>query len=274
MRRDYTFPELDVRNLHVKYPVILVHGMACRDRNLKDRQTAWGEIPNILKERGIQVFYGMSDAWGTIAHNASMLKDTVEEVLTATGSEKVNLIAHSKGGLEARYMITKLGMDDKVASLTTVDTPHHGVVIADKIYKILPQKLIRKISSIVDKRAKRLGDLEPDTYTVGTELSMAQCEEFNKNVTNSDKVFYQSVSCVSHPVWTPKYAFTSLWLRLNGYANSDGIVPGSSSEWGECMKVAGYDHDNLRGQCTNNTQRHMLMFLYLNLLIVLASKGL
>ncbi len=260
-------------NIPLKYPVVLVHGIACRDRNLKDRQTAWGKIPNILKERGIQVFYGMSDAWGTITHNASMLKDTVEEVLTLTGSEKVNLIAHSKGGLEARYMITKLGMDDKVASLTTMDTPHRGVVIADVIYKYTPAKIIKKLGQLVDKRAKRLGDTEPNTYVVGTELSIAGCEEFNRMVPDSDKVFYQSVSCDKLPRFSPKYALTSLWLRVHGYKNTDGIVPDISSEWGQCLKVHGFDHDNLRGQCIFAKQRQLMMLLYFNLMMILISKG-
>ena len=39
---------------------------------------------------------------------------------------KVNIIAHSLGGLDARQMLTHLGMGSRVASLTTVGTPHRG----------------------------------------------------------------------------------------------------------------------------------------------------
>ena len=61
-----------------------------------------------------------------------MIKRSILEVLTKTGAEKVNLIAHSKGGMEARYMIKVLGMNTHVASLTTISTPHHGSKTMDQ----------------------------------------------------------------------------------------------------------------------------------------------
>ena len=45
--------------------------------------------------------------------------------------KKIHIIAHSMGGLDSRYMISKLGMADRVLSLTTISTPHHGSPIAD-----------------------------------------------------------------------------------------------------------------------------------------------
>src|SRR5207245_6473457 len=53
-----------------------------------------------------------------------------EQILRWTG-EPVNLIAHSMGGLDARYMITHLGMAEHVRSLTTVSTPHRGTYLVD-----------------------------------------------------------------------------------------------------------------------------------------------
>ena len=260
-------------NIPLKYPVVLVHGIACRDKTKKDEELSWGPIPEMLCSRGVQVYFGHSDSWASIENNAQQIKDTVNNIIDSTGCSKVNIIAHSKGGLEARYMITHLGMEDKVASLTTMDTPHRGVVIADIIYKYTPAKIIKKLGQLVDKRAKRLGDTEPNTYVVGTELSIAGCEEFNRVVPDSDKVFYQSVSCDKLPRFSPKYAFTSLWLRVHGYKHTDGIVPDISSEWGQCLKVHGLDHDNLRGQCIFTKQRQLMMLLYFNLMMILISKG-
>jgi len=37
---------------------------------------------------------------------------------------KVHLFAHSMGGLDARHMITHLGMANRVRTLTTIGTPH------------------------------------------------------------------------------------------------------------------------------------------------------
>src|SRR6185369_6230360 len=49
----------------------------------------------------------------------------------ALPSRKVNILAHSMGGLDARFAIARLGLADRVASLTTVATPHRGTALAD-----------------------------------------------------------------------------------------------------------------------------------------------
>src|SRR5205814_1408651 len=43
----------------------------------------------------------------------------------------VHVIGHSMGGLDARFMVAKLGMETRVLSLTTVGTPHRGSPFAD-----------------------------------------------------------------------------------------------------------------------------------------------
>ena len=53
------------------------------------------------------------------------------QIIQKTGCEKVNIIAHSKGGLESRYAISQLGLSPYVASLTTINTPHHGCTFVD-----------------------------------------------------------------------------------------------------------------------------------------------
>ena len=52
-------------------------------------------------------------------------------VLEETGARKLNLIAQSMGGLDARFAISRLGMADRIATLVTVSTPHRGSAIAD-----------------------------------------------------------------------------------------------------------------------------------------------
>jgi triacylglycerol lipase len=53
-----------------------------------------------------------------------------EQILDWT-DEPVNIVAHSMGGLDARYLITHLGMADRVRSLTTIATPHRGTYLVD-----------------------------------------------------------------------------------------------------------------------------------------------
>ena len=53
----------------------------------------------------------------------------IEFIASSTGAGKVNLIGHSEGGLDARYVMAV--RPDLVASLTTVATPHLGAELAD-----------------------------------------------------------------------------------------------------------------------------------------------
>ncbi|MCM1578837.1 MAG: triacylglycerol lipase, partial [Ruminococcus sp.] len=107
----------------LKYPIVLAHGMGFRDDGIIGY---WGRIPKALEARGERIFYSGSDGNGNVEGNALQMKESVDRALAVTGAEKVNIIAHSKGGLEARYLISSLGYGKRTASLTTLSTPHNG----------------------------------------------------------------------------------------------------------------------------------------------------
>ena len=90
-----------------RYPILLLHGAGFRD--LK-RPFYWGRIPDALEAHGAALYYGRQDCWASVGDNAQFLKGRLLKILEETGAEKVNIIAHSKGGLDARCAITTLGM--------------------------------------------------------------------------------------------------------------------------------------------------------------------
>jgi triacylglycerol lipase len=224
-------------NLSLKYPVILVHGIASRDRN--DVPSSWGRIPRLLRENGVEVYFGNTDAWGTIESNAEMLKATVDKILKETGKEKVNIIAHSKGGLDSRYMIWNYNYQGKVASLTTVSTPHHGAVLADMILslKSLHTEAAKKTLGELEKLYK---DIYPDIYTAGYNLTTANMSEFNKKVTMDDIVFYQSIYSVMNNA-KDDLLFTASYKYIKKESGeNDGMVSEFSARWGNNItKVEG-----------------------------------
>ena len=128
-----------------KYPVLLVHGAGFRDLKLP---LYWGRIPGVLQDHGAEVFFGGQDAWGSTRENAKMLVQRIEELCRQTGSEKLNLIAHSKGGLEARMAASSLGAGDRIASITTIATPHHGSRTISRLFR-LPKPLFSAASSVM-----------------------------------------------------------------------------------------------------------------------------
>ena len=82
-----------------KYPLLLVHGAGFRDLKWP---VYWGRIPAALEQRGARVYYGNQDCWASVETNAAAIAVRIGEILAETGAEKVNIVAHSKGGLDAR----------------------------------------------------------------------------------------------------------------------------------------------------------------------------
>ena len=216
-----------------KYPVLLVHGIAFRDKTFFIKY--WGNIPSVLEKDGAKVFTGKQQASGTIENNAIELKERVEEILKKTGSEKINIIAHSRGGLEARYIISMLGMENKVASLTTLATPHRGSSMADLIIKNIKNK--KAIILFLDFYAKVIGDDNPESLNAGIELTTKKMKMFNDTVKDSDKVYYQSYAAAidknfSNPLWKIMYDKIALTEGSN-----DGLVSVKSAAWGKFKGV-------------------------------------
>ena len=214
--------------LPTKYPLLLVHGMGFRDNN---RLNYWGRIPRKLKEENCAIYYGGQDGNGTIEKNAEKLKCRIEEILEETGAEKVNIIAHSKGGLDVRYAISTLGMGDKVASVTTISTPHHGSKTVDLLLK-MPDCFVRFAAICANVWLRICGDKNPDTYQVFHSLTTESAAVFNQNNPDNEKVYYQSYAFVM------KNSFSDILLFLPHFVvkliegENDGLLSPRAVQWG------------------------------------------
>jgi triacylglycerol lipase len=221
----------------LKYPVVLVHGTVAHDR--WKIVNFWGRIPKKLTEKGVKVFYGNTDAWGDLKTNAKTLKATIEQILHETQAEKVNIIAHSKGGLDSRYCIWKYKLGGKVASLTTLSTPHHGSEIADLIFKlkIAHSPLMKKT---LDAFAKLYGDINPNLYNVNRQLTTKRMKAFNKKVVMDDRVYYQSLyTTMRNSMDDLMFFYSHLYVKTVSGEN-DGVVSERSAQWGNnVVKIEG-----------------------------------
>jgi triacylglycerol lipase len=215
----------------LKYPLLLVHGAGFRDKSL-GIINYWGRIPKFLSRQGLAVYYGGTDAWAPIEKNAETLKNKITAMIREDGVEKVNIIAHSRGGLEARYLISSLKMDYAVASLTTISTPHYGVKAMNAAAAV-PDGLYRFGSFFVNLWFKMLGDKNPGFFISSRQLSEIYCREFNRANTDKEPVYYQSYAAEM------KYFFSDLtFILLNPLINmtdgrNDGLCPVESARWGD-----------------------------------------
>ena len=210
-----------------KYPIFLIHGTGFRDYK---HFNYWGRIPSALEEEGASIHYGNQDCWGSVADNASIIKDTLEKFFEETQCEKVNILAHSKGGLEARYLISTLGMESKIASLTTIATPHHGSKSIDFVSKF-PIWMFHFIAFFVNSFSRFVGDKKPDFFTTSTQFSTKYMHEFNKNNPDSAEVYYQSYATVmKNPLSDILLWFPNFIINLIEGEN-DGLVTPESAKW-------------------------------------------
>jgi triacylglycerol lipase len=223
-----------------RYPILLVHGIFFRDW---EKFNYWGRIPEALIANGATIFYGMQQSSESVEISAEELKRRIMQVIEETGCEKVNIIAHSKGGLDARYAISRLGMDAYVASLTTVNTPHRGCKFAGRALRMLPDKPVAVVGDQYNKLFMRLGDKAPD-FTAGiNELTTEKCAELNEIMTDRPGVLYQSVgSAMSAPgsATMPLSLVYRIIKLVEG--ENDGLVSTTSMKWGDyrgTIKVKG-----------------------------------
>lgn len=217
-----------------KYPIVLLHGIGFRDLQYFNY---WGRIPAELARNGAVLYYGHQQAWGTIEDNAMIIKDTIEKILLENHCDKVNIIAHSKGGLDARYLISGLHMEEQVASLTTISTPHRGSELLNILNK-LPDPVYRLTASLIDSSYKMLGDSAPDCYRASKQLSSAFCETFNQTYKDSPRVYYQSyASYVKHTLGDNLLSIPNLLMFLAGAPKNDGLVSVESAQWGHFRKT-------------------------------------
>lgn len=216
-----------------RYPILLVHGTGFRDwRGLQ----YWGRIPKALEEHGAQVFFGNQDGWATVEKNAAALRDRVEAVLEETGSEKVHLIAHSKGGLDARCMISSLGMGNQVASVSLVATPNHGSQTMDLLYR-MPKWVFHLGGFFVNAWYRMLGDKHPDFCSVCFQFTTSWAREFNEMNPDVDGVLYRSYTGVMSS-W--RSDILMWWQNLvMGWVekDNDGLVTLESARWSGFQEV-------------------------------------
>jgi triacylglycerol lipase len=211
-------------------PVVLVHGLFGFDRI---------GIPGARFDyfRGIAKHLG---SLGCHAHavrlpTAASVPERARELVAAIEAlphERIDLIAHSLGGLDARYALTHLGLAKRVRSLVTVGTPHHGTPIAD-LALTRPLDWARRLVRALGVPLEALEWLGSDALAA-----------FNAQVLDVPGVRYACVvgGMRRNDSFVPlALAPAHAYLRRVAGPN-DGLVPIASQYWGETLAEIEADH--------------------------------
>lgn len=215
-------------------PIVLVHGLCGYDRlsafgvTLKDY---FPGVPQKLEAVGNRVLIPRLSRTRGVESRAAELKRFIEQSVPDGGP--VHLIGHSLGGLDSRFMISKLGMADRVRSLTTVGTPHRGTAFADWGIRRF-RRLLQPVFQFLHL-----------SYQAFLDLTTAACSRFNAKVPDAPNVRYFAVAGLCQ-----RELIAPLW-RLPAYivnqveGPNDGVVSIASATWGEHTDVWTGDHLNL-----------------------------
>jgi triacylglycerol lipase len=204
----------------LRHPVVLAHGAFGFDEIAVAgrRHRYFRNIAEELAVPGVEFYRPRVAPAAPIAVRAG----TLVELLRALPGDRFNVIAHSMGGLDARFAIARLGLADRITSLVTIGAPHHGTPLAE-----LP--LARATARLIGLDA--LADLRP-----------AAVERFNQEVRDVEKIAYCSVVAASKLSQTnPLLWPTHLYLSARSGRN-DGVVPQASQRWGRVLREIEADH--------------------------------
>lgn len=217
----------------VSAPIVLAHGLCGFQRLFGVKRPAAGYFPGIreyLEAAGNRVIVPKVSPTAGIATRAAELKAIIRREV---GRGPVHVIGHSLGGLDARYMISRLKMAGQVLTLTTVGTPHRGSSFADWAVS----RFARMFRPLF-----RAAGLPDDAIF---DLTTARCRRFNAEVPDAPGVRYFSVAGVCDRAWLGRE--WEIPHRIVGKAEgpNDGVVSLASATWGERTDVWAGDHLNL-----------------------------
>lgn len=130
--------------MRLKYPIVLVHGLGGR--------STYGPVEyffgfqKLLRDSGNVVLVPDLTPFHTMEFRARQLK---EQIQAAFPEGKVNLISHSFGGLDARFLAANFGFTERIASVTTIGAPNRGSVIADIALGLVPDSTFQAVDLLL-----------------------------------------------------------------------------------------------------------------------------
>ena len=263
-----------------RYPILLVHGVFFRDSAFLNY---WGRIPAVLERNGARIYYGNHQSAASVPDSAAELAARIRQITEETGCKKVNIIAHSKGGLDCRYAVTVGNAASMVASLTTINTPHRGCGFADYLLEKIPQNVQSRIASAYNAALRRLGDPNPDVMAAVRDLTASGCSKLNAAMGGSapEGIFCQSVGSRLNRAVNGKFPLNFTYHLVKYFDGpNDGLVAEPSFYWGERFQLLttdgkrGISHGDMVDLNRENIQGFDVREFYVRLVADLKQRGL
>jgi len=263
------------------FPIVLAHGFFGFEQFAGvDFATYFYQVKAALAEDGeTEVFTPAVDPFNSSAIRGAQLEAHIEAILAETGAQRVVIIGHSQGGLDAR--VVAHDRPDLVAAVLTVATPHGGSPVADVALGISEDP---DASDLIDDLVNAIG--APLYDQVGNETSVTDAlyqfstpgiKSFDAAYPDVPGIFYASITgrtadslggqaCVPDfdiPLvqdWKtdgdptePLFWISEALISDGGDVVNDGLVPAASARHGEFWGCVPADHMDEIGQLFGDT---------------------
>ena len=189
---------MDPPKLGPPYPIVLSHGFFGFETfaGLDFLEYFYGVKDHLAQHGEPLVFTPAVDPFNSSAFRGQQLTEDIEDILEQTGHEKVIIIGHSQGGLDARVVAHT--RPEMVAAVVTLQTPHYGSPIADIALKIVGNP---NLQGILDFLVQTMGAPLYDEIGNATSLykplydfSEEGIAQFNAIYTDQPGIYYASVA--------------------------------------------------------------------------------
>lgn len=253
------------------YPIVLAHGLGGFEHlDDAERLDYYFEIPARLREEGEVVFTPEVEPFNDSYTRGRQLEEKIEAFLEGRPEEKVNLIGHSQGALDARYVAHH--RPEMVASVVSLAGPNHGTRLADIVLELVQYRWSREVvDEIVEFYGRPLYDeagRETSLFDALELFSEPGIGEFNTRITDQPEVYYASVAgrtdgarggeaCETRhaPDFIEKWRETTdpvdPMFRYSEAAleePNDGLISVENQKWGEFLGCVPADHFDEVGQ--------------------------
>ncbi len=269
----------EAAKLGAPYPVVFMHGMAGFGQLGLGPVgiTYFDGVVEDLTKAGESVFVTVVPPFDTSAARVQALSKQIDDILKRTGKAKVNLVGHSQGGMDARLITSPqgLGYGDRVASVTTVATPHRGSKVADAVLGLLqylPADVIDSVTGdflkLVEKTAY---ELQSDAHLRQQVVELSEkymTTVFNPKYQDAPGVLYMSYGgrtnlrtgigvcddgkydndALDVDTTQLMLAPLAIFLEEGKLEVNDGLVTVESSKWGVFQQCVPADHLKEVGQ--------------------------
>ena len=265
---DWPGPSTTPPATHKPYPIVLAHGFS-GFHNIGPLTYFYG-VQDALSKDGHDVYVTVVDPYNSSEIRGAELKTQVEKILADTGAERINLICHSQGALDCRYVANQLSK--KIAAVVLLAGVNRGDYVADvasgAVQGPAGDALNLLLTLFGDGVLDPGGNPNTDARAAVAQLTTAGCDAFNTKYPDDPNVAYFSIAGRTEngggdaDCGTIREApFIGKWDLVTGPVNAllsgtaslidgsgappptnDGLVTVASAKWGTFLGCVPADH--------------------------------